>query len=119
MARFPETTFCRKVTELVKDKGDCPLPLETIPNNMGINLCSVDAVQWKRQADGQLLELTVKFIPDNGGESKTEAETLRQVETLLREAVRTDGGHHKQWYLEEIARVLEVKLPEHDEGSTP
>lgn len=35
---------------------------------------------------------------------------------LLQEAVQTDGAHHKQWYLEQIAGRLGIELPEHDEG---
>lgn len=41
-----------------------PLPLETIPNTMGINLCSVDRIEWTKRPDGQLVDLTVFFIPD-------------------------------------------------------
>ncbi len=37
----------------------------------------------------------------------------------LCEAVVTDGAHHKQWYLEQIAGIMEVALPEHDEGIAP
>ena len=35
---------------------------------------------------------------------------------ILCDAVVTDGAHHKQWYLEQIAGIMEVALPEHDEG---
>ena len=38
---------------------------------------------------------------------------------LLQEAVTTDGEHHKQWYLEEMARLLDVDLPDHEEGKAP
>ena len=57
-----ETTF-KKVSDLIKDKDDCPLPLSVIPNHMGINLCSVDAISWQKQSDGQLTCLTIHFIP--------------------------------------------------------
>jgi len=56
-------TVSKKVSELIKS-GDSPLPLEVIPNNMGINLCSVDSVTWKRQEDGQLVSLEIQFIPE-------------------------------------------------------
>jgi len=56
-----ETTF-KKVSELI-ESNDSPLPLEVIPNNMGINLCSVDAISWQKQSDGQLTNLTIHFIP--------------------------------------------------------
>ena len=56
-----KTTF-RKVSELVKG-NECPLPLEVIPNNMGINLSSVYAISWQKQDDGQLVNLIIHFIP--------------------------------------------------------
>ena len=57
-----ETTF-KKVSELVKNNETCPLPLEVIPNQMGINLCSVDGISWQKQSDGQLVNLTIHFLP--------------------------------------------------------
>lgn len=45
-------TIFKTIDELIKSK-DCPLPLEVIPNNMGINLSSVDAISWQKQEDGQ------------------------------------------------------------------
>jgi len=36
---------------------------------------------------------------------------------LIIEALETDGGHHKQWYLERLADLLDIK---HDnEGVAP
>ncbi len=58
-----ETIF-KKVSELIENKDDCPLPLEVIPNYMGINLCSVDAISWQKQNDGQLTNLTIHFSPE-------------------------------------------------------
>ena len=55
-------TVKKTVDELIKT-NESPLPLEVIPNNMGINLCSVDSVSWQRQDDGQLKELTIHFDP--------------------------------------------------------
>lgn len=43
-----------------------PLPPEVIPNYMGINLSSVDRIEWTRRPDGQLVDLTIYFIPDEG-----------------------------------------------------
>jgi len=57
-----KTTF-KKIDELI-ESGKCPFPLEVIPNNMGINLCSVDAISWQKQEDGQLTNLTIHFIPN-------------------------------------------------------
>lgn len=41
----------------------CPIPLSVIPNQMGINLCSVHSISWAKQDDGQLINLTINFIP--------------------------------------------------------
>jgi len=57
-----ETIFA-KVSDIISGHVKSPLPLEIIPNNMGINLCSVDALSWQRQTDGQLVNLTIHFIP--------------------------------------------------------
>jgi len=58
-----KTTF-KTVDELLVG-NNCPLPLQTIPNFMGINLCSVEGISWTRQKDNQLVSLTVHFIPEN------------------------------------------------------
>jgi hypothetical protein len=42
-----------------------PLPLEAIPNMMGINLCNVDRIEYTKRSDGQLTDLTIYFIPDD------------------------------------------------------
>lgn len=42
----------------------CPLPISVIPNYMGINLCSVENIEWTTQDDGQLASLTITFAPD-------------------------------------------------------
>jgi len=47
------------------DIDEFPIPLSVIPNNMGINLCSVDAISWQKQSDDQLVNLTIHFIPSN------------------------------------------------------
>lgn len=57
-----KTTF-KTVAEMIKEDFAPPLPLEVIPNKMGINLCSVEAMSWQKQADGQLTFLTIHFIP--------------------------------------------------------
>ena len=55
----------KKTVEELINSQDCPLPLNVIPNNMGINLCSVDTIEWTKQADGQLVNLQINFIPAN------------------------------------------------------
>ncbi len=56
-------TITRKVSDLIEANEEPPLPLSVIPNYMGINLCSVDSLSWTKQKDGQLVDLTIHFIP--------------------------------------------------------
>jgi len=53
-----------KVKDILDNNIDCPIPLEVIPNNMGINLCSVEAISWQKQDDGQLANLSIHFNPE-------------------------------------------------------
>ena len=66
-----KTTF-KTISELIEKPQDSPLPIEVMPNNMGINLCSVDAISWQKQDDGQLTNLTIHFIPAEGGDVRVE-----------------------------------------------
>ncbi len=50
---------------VASNNEDSPLPLGVIPNNMGINLVAVEAITWTKQDDGQLVSLTIHFIPNN------------------------------------------------------
>jgi hypothetical protein len=63
-------TYFKKVEDLILDDKESPLPLSVIPNYMGINLCSVDAISWQKQDDGQLTNLTIHFIPADKGEKE-------------------------------------------------
>lgn len=63
-------TVTNTVTDLIKDKNLSPLPLSVIPNQMGINLVSVESLSWTRQDDGQLVNLTINFIPNNKNDNK-------------------------------------------------
>lgn len=54
----------KDITQIINGEK-CPFPIETIPNNMGINLCSVKSVSWTEQDDGQLVNLSINFLPDN------------------------------------------------------
>ena len=53
------------------------------------------------------------------GPAHLRAWNLARIAELLQSAVSTDGGHHKQWYLEQAAAQLEVTLPEHEAGIAP
>lgn len=39
--------------------------LSFIPNELGINLCSVEYIDIIRQNNGELKSITIRFIPDN------------------------------------------------------
>lgn len=56
-------TISRKVSDIIKNDEYCPIPLEVFPNNMGINLCSVEAISWQKQEDGQLVNVSIDFNP--------------------------------------------------------
>lgn len=62
-------TFIASMDDIVAGRVKCPLAPEVIPNYMGINLCCVDRVEWKRikegQDDGNLVSLTIHFSVDN------------------------------------------------------
>jgi hypothetical protein len=55
-------TTTKTISELLETE-DSPLPLEVIPNKMGINLCSVEALTWTRKDDGQLVSMIIHFLP--------------------------------------------------------
>lgn len=39
--------------------------LQFMPNNLGINLCSVKDIKIERQKDGQLVSISIIFIPSD------------------------------------------------------
>jgi len=67
-----ETKF-KKLSELI-ETGESPIDLSVISNYMGINLCSVDSLEWTRQDDGQLVDLKINFIPATEAETKAQGE---------------------------------------------
>ncbi|HDQ03458.1 MAG TPA: hypothetical protein ENN23_02640 [Deltaproteobacteria bacterium] len=56
-------TFHKKVSKIIENETECPFPIWVIPDKMGINLCSVDSITWTQQEDGQLVNITIYFIP--------------------------------------------------------
>lgn len=49
----------RSIEEIING-AYCPIPIEVIPNNMGINLASVSTISWIED-EGQLLRVTIDF----------------------------------------------------------
>jgi len=56
-----------KTVEEINNGAKCPLPLEVIPNYMGINLVSVKSIEWDEFDDGQIDKLTINFVPEIKG----------------------------------------------------
>jgi hypothetical protein len=62
--------YYKTVNELVINNKKCPLPLSVIPNYMGINLCSVEAISWEKQSNGQLINLSIYFKSNKNYEKR-------------------------------------------------
>lgn len=54
----------KKLNRLKKDKVGNGL-LSFIPNELGINLCSVEDIEIIRQNNGELRSIKIRFIPDS------------------------------------------------------
>ena len=51
-----------------------------------------------------------------------EKKLKREIKELCISGLLTDGAHHKQWYLEQIAKVLGIELVaelEYEKGTPP
>ena len=61
-----KTLTIEKIIEMEESgiEHDCPLDITLIPNTMGINLCNVKDISWSELDDGQLIDLTINFLPD-------------------------------------------------------
>jgi hypothetical protein len=56
-------TEFRKLTEENLNDKDWAIDLSAFPNCQGINLCSIEGITTTRQDDGQLVSMTVHYIP--------------------------------------------------------
>ena len=59
----------RKLNTLAKDKTGKEL-LKFIPNNLGINLCSVADIRIYRQKNGEIKRIDILFTPEETEEEK-------------------------------------------------
>jgi len=50
----------KTIDELIKEENSF---INSIPNNLGINLCNVEGIEYERRKDGQLESLTIRFLP--------------------------------------------------------
>lgn len=62
--------FYKTIDKIIHNNEHCPLPISVIPDKMGINLCSVEAVSWVEREDGQLMNLTIHFLPNENGDPR-------------------------------------------------
>ena len=83
-------TKTTKTIEEIIGGAYCPLPINVIPNNIGINLVSVESISWTKQEDGQLVSLTINFLPNS-------LKTMKKKQT----AVDTYFGRYK-WYRKSV-----------------
>jgi hypothetical protein len=81
----------------VPQEWSSPLSLDVIPNYMGINVTSVDAMEWAMQDDGQLVELTIHFKPDPHADEEEgvgdEVQRLRAEAKLWRQRAERYAAH--------------------------
>lgn len=54
-----------KELEAIDDEKAEKIVMRFIPNELGINLISVDDIRVYRQKDGQIKSIHIEFIPDN------------------------------------------------------
>ena len=55
------TKIFKTIDQLIEEKNSF---IDAIPNNLGINLCCVEGIEFVRRDDNQLETLTIKFIPE-------------------------------------------------------
>lgn len=97
----------------------------SIPNRKGniqcqysneLALCKCEnCPHIERSANAKLTACGLKR--DETMHNKSELSNLlnamfKEARDLIWEALITDGAHHKQWYIQEIAKTLDIKLPE-------
>lgn len=70
-----KTTRYYKTIDEIIDGAKCPLPIDVIPNRMGINLRCVRGIEWFRRDDSQLKTITIHFIPNEEGDPRITNET--------------------------------------------
>ena len=71
----------------------------------------------QEQINGHNLQRIADALDKIADQSNRDVET----KTLITEALYCDGGHHKQWYLEEIAKSMGLDISNWDieEGIAP
>lgn len=57
------TPISKIIEETNAGNSDCPIPIDVIPNRMGINLCSVNGIGYGKNNQGELEYLIIHFNP--------------------------------------------------------
>ncbi len=80
----------------------CPFCDEWSP--LGVEHCLICSEKWQRLQRGFVMSVE---------------STMNDLADLVIAGLNTDGAHHKQWYLYQIAELLGLELEECDEGIAP
>lgn len=67
----------KSIEQLIEENNSF---ISAIPNNLGINLCNVKGIEYKRQKDGQLKTLKIIFIPAEDYEPNPEQNAITSTE---------------------------------------
>lgn len=119
--RNMETRF-KTIDQILKEDEDtdCPIPLEVIPDYMGINLCAVDGISWTRQADGQLVSATIHFIPGSDHERSAKEEPVEPAPAYDPTATDPPVGPRKKTFLERLRGAVVSAIEDYlDEQQRP
>jgi SMC interacting uncharacterized protein involved in chromosome segregation len=77
------------------------------------------AEEMTRKLVEEMEKLKAQLAKKDAEIARLKAPESPELVRIICEAVRVDGDHHKQWFLEEIAKLLHIDLPEHDKGIAP
>lgn len=59
------------------------------------------------------------YLQDLDASMAADAQRQQQLRSLVSAALQTDGGHHKQWYLCQIATLLGISTGSVEPGIAP
>lgn len=102
-----------KITDVVDGRAESPLPLEVIHNYMGINLCSVDSIEWIEHEDSQIEKLTINFIPNMENKPKQTAmqELIDRLSKIMNSSFRP-SNYPPRFLIEDIIEDIAKPLLE-------
>ena len=64
----------------------------------------------KKQPVGQMITAALALVESVQEQWKERSHALALIHTLCEEGTATDGGDHKQWFLEQIGKVAASNL---------